>query len=91
MTKKILPPLQCLEFQRDSSTNLIRAIFSTIIAIIFLVFGFFLYNFTLPFLIGKTYLTVFLILLYIPFEIGVIVFSVYFIDQLELFLRRVKD
>ena len=91
MTKKVLPPIQCLEFQRDSSTNLVRAIFAAFIAIIFFVFGFFLYNFTLPYLKDHPYLTTFLILLYIPFELFIMFFSVYFIDQIELLFRRIKD
>lgn len=88
MQKKILPPLQCLEIKHDSDTNLYRAIFATIITLLFLAFGGILYHFTFPYLEDKPILILFLVIMYIPFQIGVMLFSVYFVDQIELFIRR---
>lgn len=91
MLKKILPEVKCLKHKSDSDTNLIRAVCATFICLFFLFFGFVLYNLTLPFLVDKPVLLLFLILLYIPFQFGIMYFSIRMVDEIELLYRRLTS
>lgn len=88
--KNLKPEIKCLEFERGSDINLIRAICATLITLTILPLGFFLYDYVFEYLDPYPLLTLLFILFYITFMFGVMFFSIRFVDNAELLYRRFK-